>query len=393
MAFLEPTAVWSDVRQIETNDPVIGGPPNVGTGAGFSNIPNLQLAQRDEWLRDRVGGFTQTIVYAASAALSPDAVGSRGVWTGAGAGILTLPLLANVPEGSSYYLTASSAALTVALSGADQLSLQNGTFLPSVTLAIGDDVRITRGLGAWVITGGSLAALAAPTPPRFANDRRAANTEFVQRALGNYSSSIPGVAGSTLTAADVGRVVICNQAPGVVTLPLANSVPSGAQVTLFITGPGWTVARQGGDMINTGLLALTSRALGQGDHLTLVSDGGTVWNIVGGAGQLAGSTAFGASLAASGWQRLPSGLIMQWGAAANAGSGARQIDVTLPVAFPTAHLRSLAVDTGAGCFPIGATPLSTTQIRLFLPSHYLAPPSGTVTPTGAITANWLAIGH
>lgn len=48
----ENPASWeSGVYQIETTDPVLGGVPNVGTGAGMSNIPHLQLANRTAFLK------------------------------------------------------------------------------------------------------------------------------------------------------------------------------------------------------------------------------------------------------------------------------------------------------------------------------------------------------
>jgi phage-related tail fiber protein len=48
----ENPASWeSGVYQLETTDPVLGGVPNVGTGAGMSNIPHLQLANRTAFLK------------------------------------------------------------------------------------------------------------------------------------------------------------------------------------------------------------------------------------------------------------------------------------------------------------------------------------------------------
>jgi hypothetical protein len=60
MANLTETAAWDDVYQIETTDPVVGGAPNPGTGAGMSNIPHLQLLRRTKWLRDELEKLTVT---------------------------------------------------------------------------------------------------------------------------------------------------------------------------------------------------------------------------------------------------------------------------------------------------------------------------------------------
>lgn len=42
------------IYQIETTDPVVGGPPNEATMAGLANIQGLQLARRTRWLHTRL---------------------------------------------------------------------------------------------------------------------------------------------------------------------------------------------------------------------------------------------------------------------------------------------------------------------------------------------------
>lgn len=55
MANLAEADTWSaGIYQIETTDPVVGGAPNEGTGAGMSNIPHQQLAKRTTWLKARI---------------------------------------------------------------------------------------------------------------------------------------------------------------------------------------------------------------------------------------------------------------------------------------------------------------------------------------------------
>jgi hypothetical protein len=46
-----PAVFESGIYQIETTDPVLGGVPNVATGAGMSNIPHVQLANRTAFLK------------------------------------------------------------------------------------------------------------------------------------------------------------------------------------------------------------------------------------------------------------------------------------------------------------------------------------------------------
>jgi hypothetical protein len=51
-----PAVFESGIYQIETTDPVLGGAPNVATGAGMSNIPHLQLANRTAFLKGVIDG-------------------------------------------------------------------------------------------------------------------------------------------------------------------------------------------------------------------------------------------------------------------------------------------------------------------------------------------------
>jgi hypothetical protein len=57
MATLNETGTWpAGIYQLETTDPVLGGAPNEGTGAGMSNIPHQQLARRTQVLKALVDG-------------------------------------------------------------------------------------------------------------------------------------------------------------------------------------------------------------------------------------------------------------------------------------------------------------------------------------------------
>lgn len=52
MANLPEAGTWpAGIYQLETTDPVVGGPPDVSTGAGKSNIPLMQLAIRTALLK------------------------------------------------------------------------------------------------------------------------------------------------------------------------------------------------------------------------------------------------------------------------------------------------------------------------------------------------------
>jgi hypothetical protein len=68
------------------------------------------------------------------------------------------------------------------------------------------------------------------------------------------------------------------------------------------------------------------------------------------------------SLTGTGYMRLPGGLIIQWGLANIVAS---PIDITLPIAFPTNHLQSFAVDSGGGLLLFASQPITASQIRIW----------------------------
>jgi len=58
MADLIETGEWvAGIYQIETTDPVLGGPPNLAIKAGVANIAAQQLADRTTWLKAQVDGL------------------------------------------------------------------------------------------------------------------------------------------------------------------------------------------------------------------------------------------------------------------------------------------------------------------------------------------------
>lgn len=149
------------------------------------------------------------------------------------------------------------------------------------------------------------------TPPQFDNTTKTATTAFVQRALGNFQYIVGVNAPFSLSALNCGQIVAINT-PGQVTLPLASSVTSGAAIGFLAATSGASVVPQGGNNIYTGGSARASIALGGGDSLLLVSDTAN-WYVYSGSAQLQFSSSFGSSLGTAGYQRLPSGLILQWG--------------------------------------------------------------------------------
>jgi hypothetical protein len=229
----------------------------------------------------------------------------------------------------------------------------------------------------------------AGTPAQFDNDASLATTEFVQRGLGSMSATTAITGATTLTAAHVGRVLqVSSSGPYAVTLPLASAVTDGAVITLVSSASGLiTIQRQGSDLIypdmGTGVQSFT---LATGDTAILARVNG-VWGLIGGSAAMRNSSGdFGASKASSGYQKLPSGLIIQWGTTA-ASSSSAGVAHTFATAFPSACVHvNLQVSASNSGYMASIETLSNTGFSF---SMY----SSTVTRAAGITAYWVAIGY
>lgn len=227
-----------------------------------------------------------------------------------------------------------------------------------------------------VLTG----APVAPTPPQFGADTSLATAAFVQRALGSRSGYVTYTASRTLNASHVGGYVRFDvAAPATCTLPAPNSVPPGSSIivqqavssagALTITTASGTI---GGPGVNGagGITSLVMQAALVA-QIEFVSDGASSWFACNGS--------YGASMASSGYQKLPSGLIIQWGIA-GAMSANEIRAVTLPVSFPTgAKSVVLTADGATPTVRIAALGTSTFQIQNL--------------GTAAQNAYWQAIGY
>lgn len=200
----------------------------------------------------------------------------------------------------------------------------------------------------------------APTPAQFDNDTSLATTEFVQRALGNARGFVSFTSNAALTAAHAGMEIYASTSGSAITLtlPAANALPAGAKFRIYNTGVNNViVSRVNADtiVVNNTTNTVTSVTLRAGDSIVLTSLGtGNLWYHGGGTAQSGNAGAFGSSLAGNGWQRLPSGLIIQWGTAVSSSSA--DVVVTYPIAFPTAARSVTAIlVNGAGSQPVFAS--------------------------------------
>lgn len=301
MANLNETPTFDEgVYQLELTDPVIGGPN------GISNQPLKNLANRTRYLKDALDALL----------------------AGAPADLNTLAELAaalaiKAPIASPAF-TGNPTAPTPSVGDSDT-SIATTGFVAAAVAAGAQDLSAYATKDSPTFTGNPTA----PTPTQFDNDTSLATTEFVQRALGSMRAATGFSANTTLTAAHIGQLVQCaSVGPYTITLPSVSGVPDGAAIELVSSASGTiTIARQGSDVIYPNLgPGQASITLGNGDTAKLVKITGG-WALIAGSASLRYSNGdYGRSLSANGWQRLPSGLIIQWGNSTGS--------FTFPIAFP-----------------------------------------------------------
>ncbi|WP_051202939.1 gp53-like domain-containing protein [Desulfovibrio aminophilus] len=235
------------------------------------------------------------------------------------------------------------------LAGGLSLSPTNDGQLGSIITSLLGSLALKAPLASPVFSGNPTA----PTPPQFDNDTSVSTTAFVQMALGNLRGLIGYTTSQVLTVADLGKLVVVGGTEVItMTLPQIATIRIGggyhfyndSQKNVIIACSGtdkfaWPSAAGG----------VTQITLCPGETLSIVgAGGGSTWYYSGGSALLQMPTGpMRYSLGGSGYQRLPSGLIIQWGnVAVEAGE---EQPFTLPVAFPT----QFSVATATQGWPAG----------------------------------------
>lgn len=166
--------------------------------------------------------------------------------------------------------------------------------------------------------------------------------DAIRRMYGGNVRSI--AAGTTnLTADDAGDVYV-DASGGAVTINLPATDAANARPLPFrffrtdSSANAVSINRAGSNTIFNGASGGTSISLRVSEELHLRGNGAAgasgVWRVVNGA--------FARSLSTSGWQRLPSGLIVQWGNNQGSTSSAG-VTVTLPISFTSTGFVVVAV--------------------------------------------------
>jgi hypothetical protein len=331
--------------------PTFSGNPTAPTPVQFDNSKSLATT---EFLKRRgieYSGFTTSD---ASLVLSAAHVGGLHSFSAATQLTATLPPTAGVAQGATITLaSAGPGGLKIVGSGADVIYTSTGVAGPLV-LALGDTAEFIRLQDQWRLIGGTTAIRFAGTmsgsnfvtPPKFDNSLRLATTEFVQRAQGSYADSIAYNGNTTLTTADVGRLVAIGGTSATLTLPDASAVPLGALISVLAsTTVGLTIQAKAGQSVVT-LSSVSGPLLVAPSTMSVLRrlNDGTGWVLEDGDAALKYSPLFEARSGGTGYQKLPSGTIIQRGTGTTTnGTGS----VTFPVAFPTACRQVVAVESSA----------------------------------------------
>jgi len=194
----------------------------------------------------------------------------------------------------------------------------------------------------------------APTQHQRDSSKKIATTEFVRRAQGNMVGFSRVDASRTLTADDIGSLLLFGFGAAVLTLPPPPSlgIPenSGVCVHVHCTGnyTGRIVPASG-----TSLMApddTSGITIKKGQFLTLMATTNQIWRVIDSTAELGRNADFTGVLAGSGHKCLPDDFIMQWQTVdvPVATTGIATKNFSFPVAFKEAVFGCTASVLGIG---------------------------------------------
>lgn len=239
------------------------------------------------------------------------------LYASTGAGVINLPDVTTWPPGKALIIQAA-VPTTINRNGA-QLIYTNGTGQSSVTINNGESVKLFA-------------------VPAFSGWTARVNCGAKYLSSGAIATT------TTLDSSHVGKLIaVTGSSSFTVTLPARSAVQDGKFIDFHSTAntsSTVTILRAGADNLYVSGTPVTTIDLGPGDTLRVVSsDAYGGWAVSGGSAQLKYAAAFSSSLATNGYQRLPSGLIVQ--VAQVSKSTSANVAVTWPIAFPNACLNAI----------------------------------------------------
>ena len=163
---------------------------------------------------------------------------------------------------------------------------------------------------------------------------------------------------------------------------------------LLDAGGGSGMNAYGSVMHNLGAGAVSTDAVNLGQLAPYLTQANAAATYATSAGSYAtfltqanAAASFANSLAGSGYQKMLSGLILQWGTASQVGSSGSQA-ITFPIAFPTTGLIGFATNLGSSAPTAFHGTLAPGVSGMTV---YSASSAGVAAPSG-VAFNWLVLG-
>ncbi|NUT82419.1 phage tail protein [Pseudomonas brassicacearum] len=323
--------------------------PTANTPALFdstSKIATTEFVKKNSGNHAAIGGLS-----ANTTLTSANTFGMSYMLNSATPFTVKLPLANTSPNGGVVTFTnVLTAPVTLALQGADYMTGIEGVGAGgSVILRQRDTITLScAGSNVWYAENGSV---------------RDIQSTSVRSLMGNYSGIKILATATALTAADTGGLCIGSSglAGQDITLPQLSTTVSGQTIVISAGAGAFSLKPFAGDPgISVGLSVLSSLPIDVFESIVLVSNP-TGWRVVSGTVLNKYSGAFSASLVASGYQKLPSGLIIQWGAAGTTNGFGTW---TYPIAFPNSVFRVFASNdataSGTSMYACGVHPTSAS---------------------------------
>jgi hypothetical protein len=404
---------WDEFGKL--NSPAFTGAPTTPTPSlGDTSTKVANMAALAQALTARSRAYASGVpTVTADTTLLPSGVGLAYRINGASALTVTLPSPADVTSGCSYTIRNESLFPVTVTTPVGNIFSAYAAQATSLVLASNEWIEIqASGTGAWVVdTRGKLSETAAinspsftgaPTAPslaRFTAGSGLVNADTLKASgiqANTFRSVDLSVATVNLAASDAGSVIaITGSGGGTLVLPAANAVPAGALITIRCNNTGVSTNTLKGSGTNTiggevGAGANTALLI-SGDCMVLVSDGVSKWDVA-----VEATAAFVANLfttnqqlTANGYQKLPGGLIMQWGGAQTSASGV--VLVVMPVTFtnPPRSIVATVANSAANNVSVAVNVVTNGSFR----GYTTAGSSGSVGTAGPLAFNWLAIGY
>ncbi|MFL7961624.1 phage tail protein [Pseudomonas kielensis] len=370
--------------------PSFAGNPTAPTPVLFDSSKSLATTEYVKRSGGNYRGFTSltatTVLTAAAAGTLVTTIGTFAV---------TMPAVSSMPSGSAiHFSNIGSGVVTVNCAGADTINSGAGQ-IASIELQVGATLTMVgNGDSAWWASGSAqlqYSKIYGSTSAQFDSSKLLATTEFVKKKGVEWAGFNAISASTVLGIGSVGGAVSAASSTAInITLPSTGLAVQGATILLMSAGAGAvTILPSGADLVTNASGVPVSLVLGQGET-ALLSRVSSEWRLVGGTAALRHSAIFASSLGVTGWRRLPSGEIEQWGLSGGSAPNVSTL-ITFPVAFPTAcvNVQLTYVDAGTH-FP--ASRGAPVQVGSFSKTQFYYSHSGTNT-SGGVQHFWTARGN